>query len=241
MKNECRTHTAEIIERTMPYGELIIATLPNNLLIKLVMFSGYRLPSDARVLAPGPGVVHPGIQKITWRAEQMAAQYGTAMEPLKGNSVPVRTEGSIEEFNKLYESIARRAYELFENSGRWFGRDWDDWFRAEAELVHPMHLNLSETDDKLVVRAEVPGFSANEIDIILEPRFLRITGKRESKEEKSSKVMSESCCEHILRMIDLPQDVDASKANASLKDGILTIELPKSASGKSVSIKPKAA
>ena len=39
-------------------------------------------------------------------------------------------------------------------------RDLDDWFRAESELLHPLPLELKETDGDFTVRAEVPGFTA---------------------------------------------------------------------------------
>ena len=144
---------------------------------------------------------------------------------------------------EIYDSIARRAFELFERNGRWFGRDLDDWFRAEAEILHPLHLELKETDGDFTVRAEVPGFTDKDLEINLEPRSLKIAGKRETKEEekKGKMIRSELCADQILRTIDLPADVDTSKANANLKNGVLTIDLPKAAHAKAVRIEPKTA
>lgn len=89
----------------------------------------------------------------------------------------------------------------------------------------------------------MPGFAAKDIEINVEPRCLRIAGKRETKEEekKGKVIRSEWSADQILRAVDLPADVDTAKVSASLKDGILTIDLPKAAHAKSVRIAPKAA
>ena len=119
----------------------------------------------------------------------------------------------------------------------------DNWLRAEAEVLHPVHLEMRESDGSFTVEAELPGFTAKDLEINVEPRCLKIAGKRETKEEekKGKMIRSEWCADQILRAVDLPADVDTSKVNASLKDGILTIDLPKAAHAKSVRIEPKTA
>jgi HSP20 family protein len=172
----------------------------------------------------------------------MTAQSATAMQPTKG-SVPVRkcSGDLLEQFDSIYDSIARRAFELFDGNGRWLGNDLDDWFRAEAEVLHPVHLEMRESDGSFTVEAELPGFTVKDLEINVEPRCLRIAGKRETKEEekKGKVIRSERCADQILLAVDLPADVDTAKVSASLKDGILTIDLPKGAHVKSVRIEPK--
>jgi hypothetical protein len=56
----------------------------------------------------------------------------------------------LERFNNLSEQISRRAYEIFEGKGRTFGQDLEDWFRAESEILHPVHLRVVEKDDALI-------------------------------------------------------------------------------------------
>jgi HSP20 family molecular chaperone IbpA len=80
----------------------------------------------------------------------------------------------------LSNSIARRAFEIFEGRGCEMGHDLEDWFRAESELLHPMHLDISESDDALTVHAEVPGFGAKELEVGVERHRLTISGKQET-------------------------------------------------------------
>ena len=175
----------------------------------------------------------------------MTPQAATAMQPLK-TSVPVKqraVENVSDRIQQVYDSIARRAFEIFDANGRWFGNELENWVLAESEILHPVHLELAESDDSLTVRAEVPGFSTKEVEINVEPRRLTITGKHEAKEEgkKGKTIYSERCAKEILRIIDLPAEVDSSKVTAILKDGILSIELPKAAHAKTVRIEPKTA
>jgi len=170
----------------------------------------------------------------------MTAQTAAAMEVAK-KAVPVK-QASSDLFDSVFDSITRRAFELFEGNGRWPGNELADWFRAESEVLHPVHLELRESEDSFSVEAEVPGFDPKDLEITVEPRTLRIAGERERHEEKKKgkALRSEWCANRILRTIDLPAEIDTGKASASLKAGILTIELPKAPHAKSVPIEPKA-
>jgi HSP20 family protein len=149
----------------------------------------------------------------------------------------------IERANSIFEEISRRAYEIFQGHGQAFGRELEDWFQAERELLHPVHIQLSETAEALEIRAEVPGFTEKELSISVEPTRLVITGKRETKKEetKGKTICSETCADEIMRAIELPTTVDAEKVTATLRNGILELSLPKAAKAKSVRVEPKAA
>lgn len=143
---------------------------------------------------------------------------------------------------RIYDTVARRAFELFEGEGRIVGRDLENWFRAESELLHPVHVDMAETAEGLAVRAEVPGFTAKELEVSIEPHRLTIAGRKETKEEHKSKklIYQERCSDQILRVIDLPVAVDADKAAGTLKDGVLELKMPKVAPVKKVPISVKA-
>ena len=175
----------------------------------------------------------------------MTAQTATALQPVK-TPVAIKQSATDELFDRIektYDSIARRAFEIFDNNGRWLGHELEDWFRAEAELLHPVHLEITETDENLAVRAEVPGFTSKELTINVEPRRLTITGKHEAQEEnkKGKTVYSERCAKEIMRVIPLPAEIDTPKVNATLKDGVLNIEMPKAAHAKAIRVEPKVA
>lgn len=169
----------------------------------------------------------------------MTPQSATAMQPVKG-SVPVRQSSVdlFDEFGKIYDSIARRAFELFESNGRVPGRELENWLRAESELLQQVPVNLTEADGSYIVQAEVPGFSSKDLEIEVEPRRLAISGKHETKTEETREktICSEWRADQIMRTLNLPADVDTSKVSAALKDGILTVALPKAQHAKKVKV-----
>jgi len=152
------------------------------------------------------------------------------------------TEDVFEQFDRIYNSIARRAFEIFSSNGHSSGHDVEDWFKAESELLHPVHMKVAESAESVSVTAEVPGFEAKDLEIKLEPTRLTISGKRETKEEqKRGKVTYQGhCADEILRIVDLPAEVDASKAQAKLKNGMLEMQLPKGKPAKTTRIEVKA-
>jgi len=141
----------------------------------------------------------------------------------------------LERINKLHEAIESRAYEIFRGHGELLHHDLDNWLKAEAELLHPVHIDLKESHSSLNVTAEVPGFEAKDLQISLEPGRLTIAGKRESQKEEKEKgrtIYSEQCSDEILRVVDLPAEVDIAKTTATLKNGVLSLKMPKIAGAK---------
>src|SRR6202162_267147 len=175
----------------------------------------------------------------------MTPQTATAMQPVRTSAISKQTgtENTIDRFQQVFDSIEKRAFEIFDNNGRWFGHDLSDWLQAESEILHPLHLEIAETEEALTVRAEVPGFTAKELDILVEGNRLTIAGKHESQEEttKGKTIYFERCANEILRSVYLSSDGDGTKVNATLKDGVLSLELPKASHAKGMRIEPKAA
>ena len=131
--------------------------------------------------------------------------------------------------NGIYDEVARRAFELFEYGNWVHGHDLEHWFKAESELLHPVYLQISESLDAFTVQAAVPGFTANDLEISLEPHRLTLSGRKESSDErkKGKTIYKELHSDEILRVIDLPAEVIASRPAASLKNGILELRIPK--------------
>jgi len=138
----------------------------------------------------------------------------------------------------VFNLIARRAFEIFENGGCVHGNDREDWFRAELELLTPVKFHISESGERITARAEIPGFNRQEIKVSLEPRRLSISGKSEPHEDHQSRkhIQSLGHEQMIFRVIDLPAEVDLSKVKATLNDGTLEIVMPKADPAKSVRV-----
>lgn len=153
----------------------------------------------------------------------------------------VSADQIFDQMKETFDAVARRAFEIFERNGRRLGHDVEDWFQAERELLHPVSLDISETDSTLTVELEVPGFTEKDIQVSVEPRRLTVTGKRESREEKKKgkTVYSERRSDEIFRTVDLPSEADTghSALKATYDRGVLTITLPKRGTAEAREIK----
>ena len=126
-------------------------------------------------------------------------------------------------------------------------RVWDSFFegrpgrrnREEGEWLPS--LDVAETKGDLVVRAELPGMDPKDIDISLSEGVLTIRGeKKQEKEEKEEGYhLIERSYGSFTRSIRLPKEVQSEKIEASFKNGILKVVLPKSEEAKKKEIKIK--
>jgi HSP20 family protein len=134
---------------------------------------------------------------------------------------------------EINDLVARRAYELFESRGRQHGNDLEDWLQAESELLRPIPIEVAEQDDTLTVRAEIPGFATEDLEIKMEPSRLLIKGKKEQPTERKTRktTFSEFPANEVFvsRVVSLPVEINPEKSIATLQDGILHVTLPKAA------------
>jgi HSP20 family protein len=102
-------------------------------------------------------------------------------------------------------------------------------------------IDVAEEENAVIVRAEVPGCKADDVEISVYGNTLTISGEKKLEEEKKEKgyYYMESTYGSFRREITLPTDVDAGKIDAVCKDGVLSITLPKAASAKAVKVKVK--
>ncbi|HYA64251.1 MAG TPA: Hsp20/alpha crystallin family protein [Candidatus Sulfotelmatobacter sp.] len=144
----------------------------------------------------------------------------------------------VEEF---FDLIARRPFELLER--RPFFRELEHLWKTEPEMLRPLFLKLYETEDNLVVHAEVPGFTEKELNILCEPWRLVITGKKEYKEEAKAEKKEEMTAytekAHIHKTVKFPVEVKPEAVKATLRNGILEVSLPKAEVVKKVKIEVK--
>jgi HSP20 family protein len=96
-------------------------------------------------------------------------------------------------------------------------------------------LDLFDMEERLVAKVELPGLSKEEIDISYQEGVLTVGGERKSEfpEGKQPETYrSERCTGKFQRSISLPFPIQAEKIHATYKNGVLTIDLPKSEEAK---------
>jgi len=99
-------------------------------------------------------------------------------------------------------------------------------------------VDVLEGKDNLTVKAELPGFKREDLDVSIHENNLIISGERKSDEERKEGEFyrSERFYGRFHRSIPLPGTVDAEKIHARYRDGVLTITLPKSEHAKAKQI-----
>jgi len=104
-------------------------------------------------------------------------------------------------------------------------------------------VDIKETENELVVKADLPDVKLQDVDIRLENGTLTIKGERkfEDQKEKGGYHRVERSYGSFTRCFSLPDTVDTEKVKAEYKDGVLTITLPKLEVAKPKSIKVQVA
>ncbi len=90
-------------------------------------------------------------------------------------------------------------------------------------------VDVEERENELVLNAELPGMKKKEIEITVEDNVLTLVGEKKTEDKKGSGdyYRSERFFGRFERSFTLPTYVEADKANATFKDGVLQIALPK--------------
>jgi HSP20 family protein len=126
-------------------------------------------------------------------------------------------------------------------------RLWEDYFGLGRRALRPMELefapavDVKETADQIVVKAEVPGIDAKEINISITGDVLTIKGEKKSeREEKEENYhLVERSYGSFSRSLSLPAVVDHDRIEANYDKGVLTITCPKKEEVKPKAIKIK--
>ena len=110
---------------------------------------------------------------------------------------------------------------------------WDpfrgDWGGGGPSLDFVPHFDVKETKDAYVINADLPGVKDEELDVSLSGNLLTISGKREEehREEGESYYAMERSHGSFARSFTMPDGVDAENVAADLKQGVLTLRIPK--------------
>lgn len=102
-------------------------------------------------------------------------------------------------------------------------------------------VNVWEEGDNYYVEAELPGVTEENLDISAMGNELTLHGRREPRQgEKLAYHRQERGVGEFTRVVTLPAEVDADKIEATLKDGVLTLTLPKAETARARKIKVRA-
>jgi len=125
-------------------------------------------------------------------------------------------------------SLQREMNSLFDDffGGRSpLSRFWGDG--DPSQFLPPM--DMRETEDKVIIEAELPGLEPKDVDIHIEGRTLILSGERrqEKEEKKGSWHRVERSQGSFRRELELPHGADPEKVEAAFRNGILTVEVAK--------------
>ena len=104
----------------------------------------------------------------------------------------------------------------------------EEWMNEE-EFEGQLAVDVYQTKDKIIVKAPIAGVKPEDIDVAISEDVVTIRGDRKDEfaVEKDNYYVQECFWGSFSRSVILPTSTVAEKAEASLKDGVLTIQIPK--------------
>jgi HSP20 family protein len=116
-------------------------------------------------------------------------------------------------------------------------RLFDDMFRmptlAGVGTMTWPSVEVSDSEREIRISAEIPGLSEKDVELTVHDGVLTLRGEKKSQTEDKDQGYSERWYGRFERRIGLPSGVEEEKAQASFRDGVLTVTLPKSAEATS--------
>lgn len=103
--------------------------------------------------------------------------------------------------------------------------EWENWSPS---------LDVTETDNEVTIRAELPGVDPKDLDISVTGELLTLSGQKKQTTERKDKNVYHSECRYgsFRRSIPLPAEVKADDVTAEYKNGVLSIRLKKESAGQ---------
>ena len=89
-------------------------------------------------------------------------------------------------------------------------------------------MDVEETDKEYRVTAELPGLEERDVEVLLQDGLLIVRGEKKLESENRNRTYSERFYGRFERQITLDRDVDDGAVNATFKNGVLAVTVPKS-------------
>jgi len=144
-------------------------------------------------------------------------------------AVPARTVETFDDYlDDIHSRIARRAFELFEAHGLYGARELDDWLAAERELFWQPPVSVAEHDGMLTIEMALPGLKPDDVDVQLTEHKILVRSERGPAEDAGEGKTQHDELQHgeLCRCVELSTTLQPAAARATLRDGLLTIEVP---------------
>jgi len=144
-------------------------------------------------------------------------------EKLKGTKQEVSVEEESAEEKPIIEKPKARVKKA--EKAKPNNQERKELFEAEGQLA----IDLYQTDSEVVIQAPIAGVKKEDLDIMIENDVIVIKGRREEPEETEEKnyFYQECYWGPFSRQIIMPVEGDPSRAEATMKNGILTIRIPR--------------
>lgn len=128
-------------------------------------------------------------------------------------------------------------YHRMMNHRRMFNRMMnDEWSGDSVRVAFP--LDIKDSNEAFEITAVLPGVSADDLNIQIANDTLTIQGELKIEyDEQATYLLRERTAGRFMRSLQLPEAVDSGKVEATLKDGILTLRVPKAEEARPKSIK----
>ncbi len=156
------------------------------------------------------------------------------LDKITGSSSMEETENIVVDNNELETDMAENDDPIsIEEKEEEQEPVWQE--ESEGQLT----VDVYQTDSDIVIKSTIAGVTADNLDVNITNDMVTIKGKRSDKQEVETKdyYYQECYWGSFSRSIILPVDVEAERAEAELKNGILTIRLPKAEKVKTKKIK----
>jgi len=123
------------------------------------------------------------------------------------------------EMNRLFDDVFNRfetgVPSVFGRMPGWSGGSWPS-------------LEVNASDNEIRISAELPGMEDKDVEVLVDGDVLTIRGEKKSETKDEGRRLSERYYGRFERSLALPFEVEEDKADASFKNGVLTLTLPKS-------------
>jgi HSP20 family protein len=145
------------------------------------------------------------------------------------NEVAIHKQPSGGSAPSLARSVAWDPFQSMRELFRWDPFHGGALLPFQATTTFAPDFEVKETKESFVFRADLPGVAEKDLQVQLNDNRLSVSGKRESEKTEQSETYyaTERSYGSFTRSFTLPEGIDADKAHAELKNGVLSIAIPK--------------